>query len=132
MSIIRAGLSGGGGGAARRFGMSSRARYPLFLAVIAAQTQLAVSFGSEVDFNDPNQVKVVVDDHGLALYFSRSPIPWNRDLQEGVPRGALKHLGMYAYRSEFLQKYARAKPVDYKMMAKVQNGFKKRYLDEVR
>jgi 3-deoxy-manno-octulosonate cytidylyltransferase (CMP-KDO synthetase) len=54
---------------------------------------------------DPNVVKVVVDRNAYALYFSRAPIPWNRDgagpQAEGRQRrhdGAMRHLGLYAYR----------------------------------
>lgn len=59
------------------------------------------------DLNDPNVVKVVVDANGNALYFSRSLIPFNRNaaLPEGVRY--FKHLGLYAYRKEFLLKYTR-------------------------
>ncbi len=64
---------------------------------------------------DPNVVKAVFDRSGFALYFSRAPIPWNRDLWAGktifadmTPGGALhKHIGLYAYRREFLLRYAK-------------------------
>ncbi len=59
---------------------------------------------SEEDFNNPNVVKCVVDAAGFALYFSRAPIPYKRDVQAGViPR--YKHLGLYAYRKDFLLQY---------------------------
>ena len=50
---------------------------------------------------DTNKVKVVVDRNGCALYFSRSPIPFYRD---NVSKKAIhyKHIGLYAYRKEFL------------------------------
>jgi len=61
---------------------------------------------------NPNVVKVVFDDHGLASYFSRAPIPWARDSFTGMetdsmPFGAeyFRHIGMYAYRVEFLKNY---------------------------
>ncbi|MBF0484236.1 MAG: 3-deoxy-manno-octulosonate cytidylyltransferase [Candidatus Omnitrophica bacterium] len=57
---------------------------------------------NEADFLNPNVVKVVVDQQGNAIYFSRAPIPFNRD---GVPFEKLKvykHLGIYAYRKDFL------------------------------
>ncbi len=61
---------------------------------------------------NPNVVKVVFDDHGLASYFSRAPIPWARDsfkecFAESIPFGAeyFRHIGMYAYRVEFLKNY---------------------------
>jgi 3-deoxy-manno-octulosonate cytidylyltransferase (CMP-KDO synthetase) len=55
---------------------------------------------------DPNVVKVVVNTHGNALYFSRSPIPYNRYVVDDnwvTGHTYLKHLGMYAYRNEVLQ-----------------------------
>jgi 3-deoxy-manno-octulosonate cytidylyltransferase (CMP-KDO synthetase) len=61
---------------------------------------------------NPNVVKVVFDDRGLASYFSRAPIPWARDSftsmsTESIPAGAeyFRHIGMYAYRVEFLKNY---------------------------
>lgn len=52
---------------------------------------------------NPNTVKVVLADNGDALYFSRSPIPYPRDVQEVT---YLKHVGVYAYRREVLERYA--------------------------
>lgn len=60
---------------------------------------LAVSKQDAEEFRNPNVVKVVKDASGFALYFSRSPIPYDRD---GKFRGFLKHLGVYAYRRDFL------------------------------
>jgi 3-deoxy-manno-octulosonate cytidylyltransferase (CMP-KDO synthetase) len=67
---------------------------------------------------DPNVVKVVTDRAGLALLFSRAPIPWSRDRFAGAwrdgatpgaawPEGlqALRHVGLYAYRAGFLQRF---------------------------
>ena len=58
------------------------------------------------EFRNPNVVKVVVDKNGCALYFSRSPVPFKRDGQPDVTR-YFKHLGIYAYRREFLFAYCR-------------------------
>lgn len=64
---------------------------------------------SEV-FN-PAVVKVVLDKQGRALYFSRATIPWHRDgfaaSREQLPPGyqPLRHIGLYAYTQEFLQRY---------------------------
>ena len=53
------------------------------------------------ELRDTNKVKVVVDNDGCALYFSRSPIPFYRD--EPTKKAIhYKHLGLYAYRKEFL------------------------------
>ena len=54
------------------------------------------------EINDPNHVKTVFDRQGLALYFSRSPIPFQRNPDEPVPPTYYKHLGFYAYRKGFL------------------------------
>jgi len=67
-------------------------------------------------FFDPNVVKVVRDARGMALYFSRAPIPYARDafaknrleLPGGLP--ALRHIGIYAYRVRFLREYATLEP----------------------
>jgi 3-deoxy-manno-octulosonate cytidylyltransferase (CMP-KDO synthetase) len=63
------------------------------------------------EFNNPNVVKVVRDSNGFALYFSRAPIPYPRsgasvvDLAPG-PLHAHRHIGIYAYRAEFIARYA--------------------------
>jgi len=54
---------------------------------------------------DPNVVKVVTDHAGNALYFSRSPIPYVRGA-EAPAAGYFKHLGLYAYRRDFLLGYS--------------------------
>ena len=59
------------------------------------------------DYQNLNIVKVVVDEQNRALYFSRSPIPFNRDKPENLPR-ALRHIGLYAYRMHSLQKWVQA------------------------
>jgi 3-deoxy-manno-octulosonate cytidylyltransferase (CMP-KDO synthetase) len=56
----------------------------------------------EEDYTNPHVVKVVVDTNDNALYFSRAPIPYHR---EG-PAKAFKHLGLYAYRRDFLLRLA--------------------------
>jgi len=55
------------------------------------------------ELKDPNVVKVVVDGEMNALYFSRSVIPYNRDDDDEVIY--YKHLGIYAYRRDFLLSY---------------------------
>ena len=59
----------------------------------------------EADFQNPNVVKCVVDEQGYALYFSRSPIPYNRNAQKPAGSKQYKHLGLYAYRKDFLLQY---------------------------
>lgn len=65
---------------------------------------------------NPNVVKVVLDAQGRALYFSRAPIPWQRDAylhsaggwqSHGTRTAAVyRHIGLYAYRHRFLRRYA--------------------------
>lgn len=79
------------------------------MATLAAPVQ-----DSEALF-DPNVVKLVRDANGLALYFSRAPIPWHRDRfavdRLGLPgEGWLRHIGIYAYRAEFLRRFAAMPP----------------------
>jgi len=54
---------------------------------------------------DPNHVKTVFDCHGNALYFSRSPIPFQRDPDDSEVPTYYKHLGFYAYRKGFLMTF---------------------------
>jgi 3-deoxy-manno-octulosonate cytidylyltransferase (CMP-KDO synthetase) len=70
----------------------------------AAIATLAAPVQSLHDFLDPNVVKVVTAADGAALFFSRAPIPWSRDgAAQGLASqvdfsGALRHIGIYAYR----------------------------------
>ncbi len=50
------------------------------------------------DITDPNYVKVIVDEHSFALYFSRSPIPYPRDKEAGARY--FEHIGVYAFRKQ--------------------------------
>lgn len=67
------------------------------------------------DVFNPNVVKVVFDNAGKALYFSRAPIPWHRDVfaqqQDNIDGGQWwRHIGIYAYRVGFLHKYVQWEP----------------------
>jgi 3-deoxy-manno-octulosonate cytidylyltransferase (CMP-KDO synthetase) len=76
----------------------------------------ATPIRSTAEFFDPNVVKVVTDHAGYALYFSRAPIPWDRDRcadgQRALPQALapLRHIGLYAYRAGFLRSFARMEP----------------------
>lgn len=64
---------------------------------------------------DPNAVKIVRDSAGYALYFSRAPLPWQRDRfaldrTSAPPAGGLRHIGIYAYRASFLGVFSRLPP----------------------
>ena len=71
---------------------------------------LATPIRDKQTLNDPNCVKVVCDNVGRALYFSRSPIPyareWSDELLTLTPPLYLLHLGIYAYRRDFLLSFA--------------------------
>ncbi|MES2039732.1 MAG: 3-deoxy-manno-octulosonate cytidylyltransferase [Pseudomonadota bacterium] len=91
---------------------------PALIAATAALVNVDVPMATaahpihaiEDGFN-PNVVKVVLDKHGRALYFSRATIPWHRDgfaiSREQFPPAyaPLRHIGLYAYRNDFLKKY---------------------------
>jgi 3-deoxy-manno-octulosonate cytidylyltransferase (CMP-KDO synthetase) len=66
------------------------------------------------EFGNPNVVKVVMDEAGYALYFSRAPIPWPRARMAAgssdKPVEAYRHIGLYAYRAGFVREYAGWKP----------------------
>lgn len=82
----------------------------------AAIATLATPVESLAEYLDPNAVKVVGDAAGRALFFSRAPIPWNRDsapqglTSQSAWRGALRHIGIYAYRVGALIKLAGLAP----------------------
>lgn len=66
---------------------------------------LAVPVESEQDWQNPAVVKVVIDQAGRAMYFSRAPIPHSRDEADAQPPAtALRHLGLYSYRVAALQR----------------------------
>jgi 3-deoxy-manno-octulosonate cytidylyltransferase (CMP-KDO synthetase) len=64
---------------------------------------LSAEFQSSQQVADPNIVKVIVDSNNQAIYFSRHPIPYDRDAAGvGNVEQYLRHLGIYAYRKQFL------------------------------
>ena len=64
----------------------------------------------EEDYNNPAAVKVVTDNNGYALYFSRSLMPYPRNKTEHYK--VYKHVGIYAYRRDFLLQYAALAPTE--------------------
>ena len=66
---------------------------------------LAADFQNPQQIVDANIVKVITDCNGRAIYFSRAPIPYDREKSGiGETRQYLRHIGIYAYRKEFLLK----------------------------
>lgn len=71
----------------------------------AEMATLATHFNGLEEFRDPNKVKVVTDLEGRALYFSRAPIPYNRDGSGFLPERAYWHLGLYGYTRGLLEEF---------------------------
>ncbi len=70
---------------------------------------------------DPNVVKVVMDQRGRALYFSRWPIPYVRDAGgEDARHGYWQHIGLYVYRRRFVLEYAEMPPTPLELTEKLE------------
>ena len=63
-----------------------------------------VPFADINNSENPSAVKVILDKNGYAVYFSRYPIPYNRDNIEGVVR--YRHIGIYGFRRDYLFEFA--------------------------
>lgn len=88
---------------------------------------------AEEDYENPAAVKVVTDQQGYALYFSRSLMPYPRNKPEGFK--VFKHVGIYAYRRNFLLKYAALAPTplekaeSLEQLRALENGYKIKVLE---
>jgi 3-deoxy-manno-octulosonate cytidylyltransferase (CMP-KDO synthetase) len=77
---------------------------------------LATAFRTAADFANPNQVKVVMRRDGRALYFSRALTPYPRERGAAIDDAwvqanpCFKHLGLYAYQADLLEKFAKLPP----------------------
>ena len=78
-------------------------------AATAPMATLSVPIQDAEEVFNPNAVKVVTDQEGYALYFSRASIPWDRDRfaanREQIGDHYQRHIGIYAYRAGFIQRY---------------------------
>ena len=84
------------------------------------------------DWLNPHIVKVVIDQKNFALYFSRSPIPFPRDLhlerlesnpfgtKRPLPKRVFKHVGVYVYPRKFLLKFSKMKPTPLEKLEKLE------------
>ncbi len=85
----------------------SRCAQELALAADCAIATASHRIEDETELFNPNVVKVVTDATGRALYFSRAPIPWERDQfgKDSPPTHiqAQRHIGLYSYRAGFLR-----------------------------
>lgn len=75
-----------------------------------AISTIAVPITDTAEITNPNVVKVVLNRAGEAMYFSRASIPFVRDHDLSSEVTHLRHLGIYAYRADFLQAYTRLDP----------------------
>lgn len=91
----------------------------------ASITTLACPLETTANEADPHVVKVVLDRSGYALYFSRAPVPWHRDPPEtgtgmdGISP-MLHHVGLYAYRAKFLQRFSDLEPSPLEVFEKLE------------
>ncbi|MCX4033180.1 3-deoxy-manno-octulosonate cytidylyltransferase [Aeromonas caviae] len=83
-------------------------------AASAPMATLSVPIRDAEEAFNPNAVKVVTDREGYALYFSRASIPWDRDRftqsREQIGDHYQRHIGIYAYRAGFIQRYVDWEP----------------------
>ena len=84
--------------------------------VLVASLYKIIDEKEEVD--NRNVVKIVIDNQGNAMYFSRLPIPFNRDNISGV--NYYKHIGVYAYRKDILMQFNKLKSSDYEHVEKLE------------
>lgn len=83
---------------------------------VAQITTVCAPIQTTAELFDPHVVKVVLDSAGHAMYFTRAPVPWDRDAfvvtTEDLPEGSChyRHVGLYAYRAGFLSHYAELEP----------------------
>jgi 3-deoxy-manno-octulosonate cytidylyltransferase (CMP-KDO synthetase) len=96
----------------------------------AVMATLVAGFDSADQIADPNVVKCVTDATGRAIYFSRSPIPYDRDNGGiGNPEQYLRHLGIYAYRKDFLMRITKQPQTPLELTEKleqlrvIENGY---------
>ena len=89
------------------------ARQPLLNDPTVVMSTLMRPIETPDELYSPHTVKVVTDQQGFALYFSRSPIPLVRDIKQGSPfpgRTFFHHLGLYVYRKDFLVEFTKLPP----------------------
>ncbi len=91
-----------------------------------AMATLAIRFESPEEFSDPNKVKVILNQNQQAIYFSRGTLPYPRDTKGSVDSEWLAnhpvylHLGLYAYRADFLRTYKVLEPTPLEQTEKLE------------
>lgn len=109
-----------------------KAIHPLLKDETLSMSTLMTRIEEVKDWLNPHIVKVVVDQKGFALYFSRSPIPFPRDLhidrleshpfgtKRPLPKSVFKHIGVYVYRRKFLLRFSNMKPTPLEKLEKLE------------
>ena len=98
-----------------------------FLNDTALQMASVMSIMDTEDYQNPNAVKVVTDLNNTALYFSRSLLPYPRVAGKA---NVYKHIGIYAYKKDFLLKFAKLEPTpleqseSLEQLRALENGYK--------
>ncbi|OOQ58141.1 3-deoxy-manno-octulosonate cytidylyltransferase [Mucilaginibacter pedocola] len=96
----------------------------------AAMASVCAPIATLDELHNPNLVKVVTDVNDNAIYFSRFPVPYSRDVVLESAEGYKKHMGVYAYRADFLSKFVQL-PVSFlerseklEQLRAIENGYK--------
>jgi|SRR6185312_927610 len=99
---------------------SNIAQAAALLATGADMSTLCTPIHDHAELMNPNVVKVVADGQGKALYFSRAPIPWDRDGNATGPHEALRHIGIYGYQVGALKRLSAAVPCELEQIEKLE------------
>ena len=81
---------------------------------------LSTPITSEAEYIDPNIVKVVTDNSGMAMYFSRASIPHQRDPDLHISDYASRHIGIYAYRVKYLRDFVKMESCQLEQLEKLE------------
>jgi 3-deoxy-manno-octulosonate cytidylyltransferase (CMP-KDO synthetase) len=79
---------------------------------------LAFKIVDKKEISDPNAVKVIFDSNSNAIYFSRNPVPYDRDKKGKVDY--YKHIGLYVYRMSYLKEFVEMKPSSLELAEKLE------------
>ncbi|MBF0126415.1 MAG: 3-deoxy-manno-octulosonate cytidylyltransferase [Magnetococcales bacterium] len=96
---------------------------PLLEDPALTMSTLAQPLLDPAEWHNPNVVKIVCDRRGRALYFSRAPIPWDRDrssLEAPLHPLALHHIGLYGFRADFLQTFSALQPTPLESLERLE------------
>jgi 3-deoxy-manno-octulosonate cytidylyltransferase (CMP-KDO synthetase) len=86
----------------------------------AAMATAVTRFPADQDVADPNLVKAVLSFGGRVIYFSRSPVPYRREPNSAENAAYYLHLGIYAYRRDFLLEFASWPPTPLEKTEKLE------------